>query len=93
MVDEVLRQLSRRFDTMEARVGRPPIAPEKLLRVQLLQMLSSIGSERPLMDHNLRFGWFVGLKADDEVWDATSFTKNRNRWLEADVPKEFLVQV
>jgi transposase len=96
MVDEVLSQLSRRFDTMYARVGRPSIAPEKLLRAQLLQMLYSIRSERLLMeemDYNLLFRWFVGLNADDEVWDATTFTKNRDRLLEADVAKEFLLRV
>jgi len=96
MVDEVLTQLSRRFDTMYARVGRPSIAPEKLLRAQLLQMLYSIRSERLLMeemDYNLLFRWFVGLNADDEVWDATTFTKNRDRLLDADVAKEFLVRV
>jgi len=96
MVDEVLTQLSRRFDTMYARVGRPSIAPEKLLRAQLLQMLYSIRSERLLMeemDYNLLFRWFVGLNADDEVWDATVFTKNRDRLLEADVAQEFLARV
>src|SRR5438876_2310318 len=96
MVDEILTQLSRRFDTMYARVGRPSIAPEKLLRAQLLQMLYSIRSERLLMeemDYNLLFRWFVGLNADDEVWDATVFTKNRDRLLEADVAKEFLSRV
>jgi len=96
MVDEVLRQLSGRFDTMYARVGRPSIAPEKLLRAQLLQMLYSIRSERLLMeemDYNLLFRWFVGLNADDEVWDATTFTKNRDRLLEAEVAKEFLARV
>jgi transposase len=96
MVDEVLTQLSRHFDAMYARVGRPSIAPEKLLRAQLLQMLYSIRSERLLMeemDYNLLFRWFVGLNADDEVWDATVFTKNRDRLLEADVAKEFLSRV
>ena len=96
MVDEVLSQLSRRFDAMYARVGRPSIAPEKLLRAQLLQMLYSIRSERLLMeemDYNLLFRWFVGLNADEEVWDATVFTKNRDRLLEADVAKEFLARV
>jgi transposase len=96
MVDEVLTQLSRRFDTMYARVGRPSIAPEKLLRAQLLQMLYSIRSERLLMeemDYNLLFRWFVGLNADDEVWDPTVFTKNRDRLLEADVAQGFLARV
>jgi transposase len=96
MVDEVLSQLSRRFDAMYAGVGRPSIAPEKLLRAQLLQMLYSIRSERLLMeemDYNLLFRWFVGLNADDEVWDATTFTKNRDRLLKADVAQEFLMRV
>jgi transposase len=96
MVDEVLTQLSRRFDTMYARVGRPSIPPEKLLRAQVLQMLYSIRSERLLMeemDYNLLFRWFVGLNEDDEVWDATTFTKNRDRLLEADVAQEFLAHV
>src|SRR5579862_4895207 len=86
MVDEVLKQLSRRFDAMYAKVGRPSIPPEKLLRAQLLQMLYSIRSERLLMeeiDYSMLFRWFVGLNLDDEVWDATVFTKNRDRLLEA----------
>jgi transposase len=96
MVDEVLAQMSGSFDAMYAAVGRPSIAPEKLLRAQLLQMLYSVRSERLLMeemDYNLLFRWFVGLNADDEVWDATTFTKNRDRLLEADVAKQFLAQV
>src|SRR5262249_55753268 len=82
MVDEVLKQLSRRFDSMYAKVGRPSIPPEQLLRAQLLQMLYSIRSERSLMeqiDYNMLFRWFIGLNLDDEVWDATVFTKNRDR--------------
>jgi len=96
MMDQVLRQLSKRFDAMYATVGRPSIAPEKLLRAKLLQMLYSIRSERLLMeemDYNLLFRWFVGLNADDEVWDPTVFTKNRDRLLEAGVAKEFLARV
>src|SRR3989454_1192299 len=96
MVDEVLRELSPRFDAMYASVGRPSIPPEQLLRALLLQMLYSIRSERLLveeMDYNLLFRWFVGLNADEEVWDATTFTKNRDRLLEADVAKQFLAQV
>jgi len=96
MVDEVLARLSPQFDAMYASVGRPSIAPEKLLRAQLLQMLYTIRSERLLMeemDYNLLFRWFVGLNADDAVWDATVFTKNRDRLLQADVAKQFLAQV
>src|SRR5882672_5270283 len=96
MVDEVLAQLSRRFDSMYASAGRPSIPPEKLLRAQLLQMLYSIRSERLLMeeiDYSILFRWFVGLNLDEEVWDATTFTKNRERLLEADVAKQFLTAV
>src|SRR5579864_7820897 len=96
MVDEILRGLSGEFDRMYARQGRPSIAPEKLLRAQLLQMLYSVRSERLLMeeiDYSILFRWFVGLNLDEEVWDATTFTKNRDRLLEADVAKEFLAEV
>src|SRR5881392_1501493 len=96
MVDEILKQLSPQFDAMYAKVGRPSIPPEQLLRAQLLQMLYSIRSERLLMeeiDYSLLFRWFVGLNMDEEVWDATTFTKNRDRLLEAEVAKEFLTQV
>ena len=93
MVDQVLQQLSRQFDAMYARVGRPSIPPEHLLRAQMLQMLYSIRSERLLMeeiDYSVLFRWFIGLNLDDNVWDATVFSKNRDRLLEADVAKEFL---
>jgi transposase len=96
MVDEILKQLSPQFDKMYAKVGRPSIPPEQLLRAQLLQMLYSVRSERLLMeemDYNILFRWFVGLNLDDPVWDATVFTKNRDRLLEAEVAKEFLARV
>ena len=96
MVDEVLRALSPQLDGMYASEGRPSIAPEKLLRAQLLQMLYSVRSERLLMeeiDYSMLFRWFVGLNLDEEVWDPTVFTKNRDRLLEAEVAKQFLAQV
>jgi transposase len=96
MVDEILKQLSLQFSRMYAKVGRPSIPPEQLLRAQLLQMLYSVRSERLLMeemDYNILFRWFVGLNLDDPVWDATVFTKNRDRLLEAEVAKEFLARV
>src|SRR5271168_2603818 len=96
MTEEVLRDMSSLFDAMYARRGRPSIPPEKLLRAQLLQMLYSVRSERLLMeeiDYNMLFRWFVGLNLDEEVWDATVFTKNRDRLLEAEVAKQFLAQV
>lgn len=96
MVDAALNDLSSQFDAMYARVGRPSIPPEQLLRAQLLQMFYSVRSERLLMeemDYNILFRWFVGLNLDDAVWDATTFTKNRDRLLAADVAKEFLARV
>jgi transposase len=96
MVDEVLRALSPQFNRMYAREGRASIAPEKLLRALVVQMLYSIRSERLLVediDYNILFRWFIGLNLDEEVWDATTFTKNRERLLEADVAKQFLAAV
>jgi hypothetical protein len=86
MTDEILERMSAAFDGMYADFGRPSIPPDKLLRVQLLQMLYSVRSERLLMeeiDYSILFRWFVGLNLDEAVWDATSFTKNRNRQLDA----------
>jgi transposase len=94
--DEVLAELSARFETMYAQVGRPSIPPEKLLRAQLLQILYTIRSERQLMeqlDYNLLFRWFVGLNLDDPVWDPTVFTKNRQRLLDGEVATAFLERV
>jgi transposase len=84
----VLKELSPEFAKMYSKVGRPSIPPEQLLRALLLQMLYSVRSERLLIeeiDYNILFRWFVGLNLDDEVWDATVFTKNRDRLLEAEV--------
>jgi len=96
MTDEILERMSPLFDAMYSAGGRPSIAPEKLLRAQLLQMLYSVRSERLLMeeiDYSILYRWFVGLNLDEAVWDATTFTKNRDRLLEAAVAKEFLAQV
>src|SRR5215472_17966492 len=96
MADEALNNMSARFDAMYAKIGRPSIPPEKLLRAQLVQMLYSIRSERLLMeeiDYSMLFRWFVGMNLDEPVWDATVFTKNRNRLLEGDVAREFLCEV
>jgi transposase len=96
MADEALASMSERFDGMYAKTGRPSIPPEKLLRAQLIQMLYSIRSERLLMeeiDYSMLFRWFVGMNLDEPVWDATVFTKNRDRLLEGDVAREFLAEV
>ncbi len=96
MVDAVLVELSPQFNQLYARVGRPSIPPEHLLRALLLQILYSVRSERLLMeqlDYNLLFRWFVGLKADDRIWDATVFTKNRQRLLDGDIARAFFNRV
>jgi len=82
---------------MYSDVGRPSIAPEKLLRAQFLQMLYPVRSERLLMEEIdysiILYRWFVGLNLEEAVWNATTFTKNRDRLLEAAVAKEFLARV
>jgi transposase len=96
MVDAVLVELSSQFNQLYSRVGRPSIPPEHLLRALLLQILYSVRSERLLMeqlDYNLLFRWFVGLKADDRIWDATVFTKNRQRLLDGDIARGFFDRV
>ncbi len=96
MCDEALRQLSPTFDELYATTGRPSIAPEMLLRALLLQPLYSIASERLLMeqlDYNLLFRWFVGLGMDAEVWDATVFSKNRERLIAGEVAQKFFAAV
>jgi transposase len=92
MVDEALKQMSGRFDEIYGSEGRPSIAPERLLRALLLQILYSVRSERMLMEqleYNLLFRWFVGLSANEPVWHPTVFTKNRDRLLEGAVAEEF----
>jgi transposase len=96
MVDRALGEMSPLFDQMYSELGRPSIPPEKLLRAQLLQMLYSVRSERLLMeeiDYSVLFRWFVGMNMDEPVWDATVFTKNRDRLLKHEVAKVFFAQV
>ncbi|MHB8631166.1 MAG: IS5 family transposase [Candidatus Limnocylindria bacterium] len=96
MVDRALAELDPLFRRLYSRIGRPSIAPELLLRALVLQILYSIRSERLLMEHldaDLRFRWFVGLNADDPVWDVTVFTKNRTRLLKGDVAGAFFAAV
>ncbi len=96
MVDEVLKSLSRRFAQLYSHTGRPSIPPEKLLRALLLQVLYTVRSERLLLeqlDYNLLFRWFVGLNLDDPIWDATVFSKNRERLLKGEVAEAFFGQV
>src|ERR1700681_4420727 len=96
LIDEALNGLSRDFNKLYARDGRPSIPPERLLRALLLQAFYTVRSERQLMeqlDYNLLFRWFVGLAADDPVWDATVFCKNRDRLLDGDIAAKFFASV
>jgi transposase len=96
MVDQALQELSSWLDQLYAKAGRPSIPPEQLLRAQILQVLYTIRSERQLMDQidgNWRYRWFVGLKADDPVWDVTVFTKNRERLVRGEVSAKFFQKV
>jgi transposase len=96
ITDEALRTLSPAFSRLYSREGRPSIPPERLLRALLLQAFYTVRSERQLMeqlDYNLLFRWFVGLSAEDPVWDATVFCKNRDRLLDGDIAANFFASV
>jgi len=95
LIDEALAGLSRDFNKIYSRDGRPSIPPERLLRALLLQAFYTVRSERQLMeqlDYNLLFRWFVGLSIDDPVWDATVFCKNRDRLLNGDIAAKVLCE-
>src|SRR5512135_2291203 len=96
LVDRVLGGMSKDFDGLYSQVGRPSIAPERLLRALLLQVFYSVRSERMLMeqlDYNLLFRWFVGMEMDEEVWDHAVFSKNRERLLNHEVAESFFRRV
>jgi transposase len=96
LVREVLKELSPSLGRLYAREGRPSIPPEQLLSALLLQVFYGIRSERQLMeqlDYNLLYRWFVGLSPDDRVWDATSFTKNRERLQQGEVFQKFMAKL
>jgi transposase len=93
LVREVLSELDRDFRKLYSATGRPSIPPEQLLSALLLQVFYGVRSERQLMeqlDYNLLYRWFVGLSPDDAVWDATTFTKNRERLQHGDVFNRFM---
>ena len=96
VTDAALTSLSDQFDAVYSDEGRPSIAPERLLRALLIQALYSVRSERLLMEqmnYNLLFRWFVGLSVDEPVWDASTFSKNRDRLLAGDFAAAFLTAV
>jgi transposase len=92
MTDAALAELKPELEAMYAGTGRPSIPPEQMLRALLLQMLYSVRSERMLveqMEYNLLFRWFVGLGWNGGVWDASSFSKNRERLLAGEIAAKF----
>jgi len=96
LLDEALDSISRDFDRVYAEGGRESVAPERLVRALVLQVLYSIRSERLLceqLDYNLLFRWFVGLSMDDRIWDHSTFTKNRDRLIEAGVARKLLRRI
>jgi len=96
LLDEALSSISRDFDRVYAAGGRESVAPERLVRALVLQVLYSIRSERLLceqLNYNLLFRWFVGLSMDDRIWDHSTFTKNRDRLIEAGVARKLLRRI
>jgi transposase len=96
MVDQALKALSRDFARLYAQEGRPSIAPERLLRALVLQVLYSIRSERLLveeLDYNLLYRWSVVLSADEPVWERSTFSKNRDRLMDGDIGRKFFDRV
>ena len=96
LVDAVLAEMSKDFEGLYSKVGRPSIPPERLLRALLLQVFYSVRSERLLMEqlnYNLLFRWFVGLEIDDPVWNHAVFSKNRDRLLNQDLAQRFFAHV
>ena len=96
IANAALKTLSGEFARLYSPIGRGSMPPERLLRALLLQAFYSIGSERQVVeriDYDLLFRWFVGLGIEDRVWDATTFTKNRDRLLEGDIARQFLTAV
>jgi transposase len=93
LANVALAALEGDFAVLYSSMGRPSIAPEKLLRAMLLQVFYGLRSERQLMErleHDLLFRWFVGLGVDDPAWDHSTFSKNRDRLLAGEIATRFL---
>jgi transposase len=96
LTDAALAELDRAFSSLYACFGRPSIPPERLLRATLLQLLYSIRSERQLVERiefDILFRWFVGLSIDEKVFDASTFSKNRDRLLTQEIAQGFLASL
>ena len=96
IVDEILKEMSPKFQKLYSKVGRPSIAPERLLRSLLLQIFYSVRSERMLIEqlqYNLLFRWFVGMEMDQTVWNHAVYSKNRERLLNEEIAESFFQRV
>src|SRR6201982_1705268 len=96
MVDEILKEMSPKFSKLYSNVGRPSIAPERLLRSLLLQVFYSVRSERMLIEqlqYNMLFRWFVGMEMDEAVWNHAVYSKNRERLLNEEIAESFFQRV
>jgi transposase len=94
--DAALKRMAPQFEKMYSNMGRPGVAPERLLRALLLQVLYGFQSERRLMtelQYNFALRWFVGLTMGEPLWDVTVFTKNRGRFLTSEVAQEWLKSI
>lgn len=88
--------MSKKFDKLYAKTGRPSIPPEMLVKTLFLQVLYGIRSERLVLeqlDFNLLYRWFVGMTIDQDVWDETVFTKNRDRLFAGEALDTFFAKV
>ena len=96
LADAALRELSPVFDAMYAQTGRPSVPPERLLKSLLLIALHSIRSERQFceqLEYNLLFRWFVDMDMLEEAFDASTFSRNRERLMEHEVAALFFAAV
>jgi transposase len=96
VVDTVLAGMDATFDGMYAPGGRRSVPPETLLKSSVLMALYSIRSERAFceqLNYNLLFKWFLDMRIDEPAFNATTFTKNRRRLLDAEVADEFFAAV
>ena len=96
MMDEILKEMSPKFAKLYSDVGRPSIAPERLLRSLLLQVFYSVRSERMLIEqlqYNMLFRWFVGMEMDEVVWNHAVYSKNRERLLNEEIAESFFQRV
>jgi transposase len=96
LANQALAKLDSTFDAMYSSIGRPSIPPERLLKAQLLIALYSVRSERQFcerLDYDLLFRFFLDMNLDDPTWDASVFTKNRDRLVQHEVARQFFEEV